>query len=78
MNEGAYPLELPCVAMLRFYVRRPPAGEDKLKDNEKGSPGGTPLLVRHLVRDYSAGAIAPIGQASAQVPQSMHTFGSME
>lgn len=27
--------------------------------------------------DYSAGWMAPIGQASAQVPQSMQAFGSM-
>lgn len=27
--------------------------------------------------DYSAGAMAPIGQASAQVPQSMQMFGSI-
>lgn len=27
--------------------------------------------------DYSAGAIAPIGHASAQVPQSTHRFGSI-
>ena len=26
---------------------------------------------------YSAGSIAPIGQASAQVPQSMQTLGSI-
>jgi hypothetical protein len=28
-------------------------------------------------KDYSAGAMAPIGQASAQVPQSMQMFGSI-
>ncbi len=27
--------------------------------------------------DYSPGSIAPIGHASAHVPQSMHTLGSI-
>lgn len=31
----------------------------------------------HSVQFYSPGAIAPMGQASAQVPQSMQTLGSM-
>ena len=31
-----------------------------------------------LVIDYSPGAIAPVGQASAQVPQSRQVSGSIE
>ena len=31
----------------------------------------------HSVQFYSPGAIAPMGQASALVPQSMQTLGSM-
>ena len=30
-----------------------------------------------MTGDYSAGLMAPIGQASAQVPQSMQALGSM-
>ena len=35
------------------------------------------LLSDNLCKDYSPATIAPIGQASAQVPQSMQAFGSI-
>ena len=46
-------------------------------ETKKGTPVRGPRKTK-LRSVYSPGAMAPIGQASAQVPQSMQTFGSME
>jgi hypothetical protein len=39
--------------------------------------GATAILFSVFFNDYSPGAIAPVGQASAQVPQSKQVSGSI-
>ena len=47
-------------------------------NTKEDAPNLTHLLYFfNVASDYSPGLIAPVGQASAQVPQSTHTSGSM-
>lgn len=60
----------PALAGLQCHKRSNDIKDKRLPDQDS-------LFFFAMPADYSAGEIAPIGHASAHVPQSMQTLGSI-
>ena len=73
-DEGRDKLEKDFAKLIDDYIRLY-AEMDNMK-KPAGDKHPQPVY-NCLIKNYSAGEIAPIGQASAQVPQSTQTAGSI-